>query len=99
MESRQGIFKHSQENEKDAQSCHKDMCSTMFLAALFVIAKLLSHDTYAEYLGKTPTGSLISAPHEFQSVVSVGHVLLVSLSSLIPPVLSLLPPQDSQISA
>ena len=24
---------------KDAQSCHKDMCSTMFIAALFVIAR------------------------------------------------------------
>ena len=24
---------------KDAQSCHKDMCSTMFLVALFVIAR------------------------------------------------------------
>ena len=24
---------------KDAQSCHKDMCSTMFTAALFVIAR------------------------------------------------------------
>ena len=24
---------------KDAQSCHKDMCSTMFIAVLFVIAK------------------------------------------------------------
>ena len=25
---------------KDAQSCHKDMCSTMFIAALFVIARI-----------------------------------------------------------
>ena len=24
---------------KDAQSCHKDMCSTMFIIALFVIAR------------------------------------------------------------
>ncbi|CAO2587550.1 hypothetical protein LEMLEM_LOCUS4539, partial [Lemmus lemmus] len=24
---------------KDAQSCHRDMCSTMFIAALFVIAR------------------------------------------------------------
>ena len=24
---------------KDAQSCHKDMCSTMFIAALSVIAR------------------------------------------------------------
>ncbi|CAO2601774.1 LINE-1 retrotransposable element ORF2 protein, partial [Lemmus lemmus] len=24
---------------KDAQSCHKDMCSTMFIAALFVTAR------------------------------------------------------------
>ena len=25
---------------KDAQSCHKDMCSIMFIAALFVIARI-----------------------------------------------------------
>ena len=31
---------------KDAQSCHKDMCSTMFIAALFVIARTWKQSKY-----------------------------------------------------
>jgi hypothetical protein len=45
--------------------------------------------TYREDQDQTPVGILISlSPHEFQSVDSVGFVLMVSLTLLIPKICS-----------
>ena len=37
---------------KDAQSCHKNMCSTMFIATLFVIARMWRCPSTEEWIRK-----------------------------------------------
>ena len=54
---------------KDAQSCHKDMCSTMFIAALFVIDRIWKQPP------SRPSNTTFGYISTGCSIVPQGHVL------------------------